>query len=81
MVIIESDNSSTINCIKVRRDDITTFDYLVNIIKEMVRDLPNFRFEWNGQENNRVVDSLSNLALQDKCNVFFDMDYLGDIHN
>lgn len=81
LAIIESDNANASNRLKVRKVDITTLGHYLHTVKNLVINLPNFNFKWNGKEGNKATDRLSVLTLQNKCNLIFDMDYLQDIHN
>lgn len=50
-------------------------------IKNMVVIGSDYNFVWSGRDSNKVVDRLSELALQNQCIFSFGMDYPKEIHN
>ncbi|KAL1172613.1 hypothetical protein V6Z11_A05G360000 [Gossypium hirsutum] len=65
---LESDSAVLVNKVNKRRQDIT-------ILGQRIKQ------ECEAFKKNTVADYLCNLAITNKCDVYFDMDYPLDIHN
>ncbi|MBA0566554.1 hypothetical protein Golob_011361, partial [Gossypium lobatum] len=78
-LILESDNAMLVNTIKKRDQDITILGCCV---KKACMVFRNFvQINWTDRCSNKAADLLCNLAIKNKCNLYFNMDYPMEIHN
>lgn len=80
-VIIESDCASIINKLNSKKEDLTVLDYFITKVKNLVPHGLNFKFNWGARSMNKLAGRLSEMAIRDRSNTFFNMDYPSQIHN
>ncbi|KAG8480203.1 hypothetical protein CXB51_024901 [Gossypium anomalum] len=80
-IIMESDNATLINTFKNGDKDVTILGCCV---KQECRDFNKFdtiQFNCTDRKSNSVADMLSKIAIKDRCDLTFDMDYPMEIHD
>ncbi|KAG8503436.1 hypothetical protein CXB51_001596 [Gossypium anomalum] len=80
-LIVESDNVTLINIVNKGENDITILGRCANKECTILRNFDSIRFNWVDRRSNVVADLLSKLAIKNKCNLNFNMDYPMEIHN
>ncbi|KAK5826068.1 hypothetical protein PVK06_020976 [Gossypium arboreum] len=80
-IMMESDNATLINTFKNRDKDVTILGCYV---KQECRDFNKFdtiQFNWIDRKSNSVADLLNKIAVKNRCDLTFDMDYPMEIHD
>ncbi|MBA0739979.1 hypothetical protein Gogos_013204 [Gossypium gossypioides] len=80
-IIMESDNATLINTIKNRDKDVTILGCCVKQECEAIRKFDTIHFNWIDRNSNEVADMLCKIAIKNRCDLMFNMDYPLEIHN
>lgn len=80
-VTFKGDSASIINKIKTGQEDITTLGFKIKEGVRLLNTRNEYNIRWCHRSCNSVADTLSNFALNNDCNNFFEMDIPEIIHN
>ncbi|MBA0723001.1 hypothetical protein Golax_003622 [Gossypium laxum] len=80
-MIMESDNATLINTIKNCDKDVTILGCCVKQECRAIRNFETVHFNWIDRNSNEVVDMLCKIAIKNRCDLMFNMDYPLKIHN
>ncbi|KAH1097294.1 hypothetical protein J1N35_014215 [Gossypium stocksii] len=80
-LILESDNVRLVNAINKRMEDITILGQRINQECIVFNSFSSIKINWIGRKSNIVADELSNLAIKNRADLYFEMEYPLDIHN
>ncbi|KAK5836255.1 hypothetical protein PVK06_012029 [Gossypium arboreum] len=80
-LILESDCASLVNAVNKRDNDVTILGCYLNKACMNFKNFTSVHINWIDCCRNRVADLLCNLAIKEKCNLFFNVDYPKEIHN
>lgn len=79
-IIIKSDCASMVNRINSTWEDITIFGHRIEAICDKLKSFSMITIRWIQRDANKAADKLSSLAIDNNCNLNFDMDYSRDMH-
>ncbi|MBA0678272.1 hypothetical protein Goari_019626 [Gossypium aridum] len=80
-LIVESDSAMFVNAVKKRRTNISIFGQSVRKECDVFSNFESVQVNWINRNSNYAVDFLCNLAIRNKNDLYFDMEYPLDIHN
>ncbi|MBA0727587.1 hypothetical protein Golax_000560 [Gossypium laxum] len=80
-LIVESDSAMLVNAVKKRRMDISILGQCIRRECEAFGNFELVQVTWINRNNNTAADALCKLAIRNKNNLYFDMEYPLDIHN
>ncbi|KAH1107832.1 hypothetical protein J1N35_011600 [Gossypium stocksii] len=80
-LILESDNARLVNAINKRMEDITILGQRIKQECMVFNSFSSVKINWIGRKSNIVADELSNLAIKNRADLYFKMEYPLDIHN
>ncbi|KAK5841682.1 hypothetical protein PVK06_004003 [Gossypium arboreum] len=80
-IIMESDNATLINTFKNRDKDVTILGCCVKQKCKALKKFDTIQFNWIDRKSNDVVDMLSKIAIKNRCDLTFEMDYPLEIHD
>ncbi|KAG8474548.1 hypothetical protein CXB51_031340 [Gossypium anomalum] len=80
-LIMESGNGTLTNTVKKCENDVTILGRCVKNECMVLRNFESVHFNWVDRRNNEVADLLCKLAIKNKCDLYFKMDYPLEIHN
>ncbi|XP_017629105.1 uncharacterized protein LOC108472096 [Gossypium arboreum] len=80
-LILESDSAFLVNATKKRDQDITILGCSIKKASRMFRNFTSVQVNWIGRCSNRAADFLCILAIKEKCNSYFNMDFPMEIHS
>ncbi|KAL1145043.1 hypothetical protein V6Z11_A11G271600 [Gossypium hirsutum] len=80
-LILESDNAMLVNKVNRRAQDIAILGQRTTQVCEAFKNFNSVQINWVHRLCNKVADFLSTLAITNKCDLYFDMDYPMEIHN
>ncbi|KAK5812545.1 hypothetical protein PVK06_027980 [Gossypium arboreum] len=73
--IMESDNATLINTIKNREKDVTIFGCCMKQECRPIRNFEAIHFNWIDRNSNEVADLLCKIAINNRCDLMFNLDY------
>ncbi|MBA0777578.1 hypothetical protein Gotri_005586, partial [Gossypium trilobum] len=80
-LIVESDCAMLVNAVKKRRTDISILGQCVRKECDAFSKFDSVQVNWVNRNSNYAADFLCNLAIRNKNDLYFDMEYPSDIHN
>ncbi|KAK5845498.1 hypothetical protein PVK06_001688 [Gossypium arboreum] len=80
-IILECDSAYLVNAVKKKDQDITILGYCLNKSCRKFRNFTSVQVNWISRCSNKASDFLCNLAIKNKCNFYFNMDYPMEIHS
>ncbi|KAK5825740.1 hypothetical protein PVK06_020604 [Gossypium arboreum] len=80
-LIFESDSAYLVNTIKKRDQYIAILGCCIDKTCRMFRNFTSVQVNWIGRCSNKTADFLCNLAINNKCNLYFNVDYPMEIHS
>ncbi|MBA0785068.1 hypothetical protein Gotri_025482, partial [Gossypium trilobum] len=80
-LIVESDSAMLVNAVKKRRTDISILGQCVRKECDVFSNFESVQVNWINRNSNYAADFLCNLAISNKNDLYFDMNYPLDIHN
>ncbi|MBA0582016.1 hypothetical protein Gorai_024170, partial [Gossypium raimondii] len=80
-LIVESDSATLVNTVKKRMKDIIIMGQRIRQECKAFNNFDSVQVKWINHNSNNVADSLCNLAIRNKSDLYFDMNYPLDIHN
>ncbi|MBA0869540.1 hypothetical protein Goshw_029771, partial [Gossypium schwendimanii] len=80
-LIVESDCAMMVNAVKRRRTDISILGQCVRKECDAFSKFESVQVNWTNRNSNYAADFLCNLAIRNKKDLYFDMEYPSEIHN
>ncbi|MFQ6623776.1 hypothetical protein Gotur_004167 [Gossypium turneri] len=80
-LIVKFDSATLVNTVKKRMKDIIIMGQRIRQECKAFNNFDSVQVKWINHNCNNVADSLCNLAIRNKSDLYFDMDYPLDIHN
>lgn len=80
-VILEGDYADVTNRLIKPCEDVTLTGFRLQGCKRPLDSVDNCTVKWCQRNCNKVANMLSKIALENNCNLFFDLDYLIEIQN
>ncbi|MBA0565419.1 hypothetical protein Golob_010295 [Gossypium lobatum] len=80
-LIVESDSTMLVNAVNKRRQDITILGQCIRSELDALSSFESVQVKWINHNSNYVADSLYKLTIKNENDLYFDMEYLMDIHN
>ncbi|XP_052477126.1 uncharacterized protein LOC128032555 [Gossypium raimondii] len=80
-LILESDSAMLVNKVKKRMQDVTILGQRIKQDCKAFNKFDSVQINWIKRNSNNVADSLCNLAIKNRSDLYFNMDYPLDIHN
>ncbi|MBA0763087.1 hypothetical protein Gotri_012603 [Gossypium trilobum] len=79
-ILFESDCANLVNKINNRGKDFTILGSHIKVVCTQLDNFESVNVVWSHRSSNTVTDFICNLAIQNKCNRCFGMNYVEDIH-
>ncbi|XP_016729506.1 uncharacterized protein [Gossypium hirsutum] len=80
-LIVESDSAGLVNSVNKRNKDITVFGQHIKHTCNAFNFFDSIHVNWISRTSNNAADLLCHLAVRNKVDLYFDMDYPTDIHS
>ncbi|MBA0777580.1 hypothetical protein Gotri_005587, partial [Gossypium trilobum] len=80
-LIVESDSAMLVNAVKKRRTNISILGQCVRKECDAFSNFESVQVNCINRNSNYTADFLCNLAIRNKNDLYFDMEYPSDIHN
>ncbi|MBA0669470.1 hypothetical protein Goklo_000133 [Gossypium klotzschianum] len=79
-ILFESDCANLVNKINNRGKGFTILGSHIKVVFTQLDNFESVNVVWSHRSSNTVADFICNLAIQNKCNRCFGMNYVEDIH-